>query len=144
FVRVNVLLSIRMREVVVAVNNRRPRSAAWILIEWLAAGASQRDDALEPVLPDALQVLRESRVTVDAVVRPPHRPIEDEAGDRVRMRYRKRHRGRAAHARAEYVRRRDSQVSEQPFALRHVTFPGDRLDATARLAALASIEHDAG
>jgi hypothetical protein len=49
----------------------------------------------------------------------------------------------AAHAAAPEMRACNVQMLEQPFALRDVMPPGDRLDPSARLAAFASVEQDA-
>jgi hypothetical protein len=50
----------------------------------------------------------------------------------------------AAHAAAHEMRACNVQMLEQPFALRDVMPPGDRLDPPARLAAFAPVEQDAG
>jgi hypothetical protein len=45
---------------------------------------------------------------------------------------------------AHEMRARNAQMLEQPFALRDVMPPSDRLDPPARLAAFAPVEQDAG
>ena len=50
----------------------------------------------------------------------------------------------SAHAAAHDVRALDAEMIEQAFALRDVMRPGHALDAAARLAAFAAVEHDAG
>ena len=50
----------------------------------------------------------------------------------------------AAHAAAHEMRALDAEMVEQALALRHVVRPGHALDAAARLAAFAAVEHDAG
>ena len=55
----------------------------------------------------------------------------------------RRHRA-AAHAAAHDVRALMPEMIEQSLALRDVMRPGHALDASARLAAFAAVEHDAG
>ena len=49
-----------------------------------------------------------------------------------------------AHAAAHQMRPFDFQMLEESAAVRDIMCPGDALNASTRLAALAAIEHDAG
>src|SRR5215208_7231008 len=89
-------------------------------------------------------MLRDALVAVNAVVRAPDRPVEDETPRPLRMRDAERHRRRTPHARTHDVRAIDAQMIEQPLRLRDVVRPRDVLDTSAGLAALAPVVDDAG
>src|SRR5438046_1400847 len=59
------------------------------------------------------------------------------------MRYGEGHHAGATHAAAHDVRAFDAQVLEQQLSVPRVMRPGDELEASGRLAALAPVEHDA-
>ena len=122
---------------------RCPRSAARIGVERLAFLAHMSDHAVEAGAARESEMLREALVRLHAVLRAADRPPQEHAHRRLRMRHRECHHARAAHAAAHHVRALDAQVLEQELSVPRVMRPGDELDASRRLAALAPVEHDA-
>src|SRR5260370_34147563 len=71
-------------------------------------------------------------------------PVQDHTRHRFGMGDGARNNRRAAHAAAHEMRARNLQMLEQPFALRDVMPPSDRLDPPPRFAAFSPVEQDAG
>ncbi len=139
----DVLPRVRRSELRIVSQDGHPRSAARILSKRLRAALRQHHHLLEAMLFDVRQMLGESRVAVDSILRAADRPPQHEAPRRLRVRNTKRDRGRAPHAAAQDVRAVDAEMLEQSISLLHVMRPRDPLDPAAGLTRFTSIEDDA-
>ncbi|HEV3161547.1 MAG TPA: hypothetical protein VGZ89_16420 [Xanthobacteraceae bacterium] len=127
----------------VALDHRGPWAAAWIGAERLTLRANERDHLVEAVLAHEGDMVGKTLMARDAVFGAADRPIQHQTRHHVRVGHRKSGDRRAAHAAADEMRARNRQVLQEPFALRHVMRPADRLDAAAGLAAFAAVKKDA-
>src|SRR5262245_17460469 len=134
---------VRVRERGIAAYDRDPWPATRILAERFRAASRQRDDLRQTVLLHVREMLREAQVTGDPVLRTAHRPPEQEAARRLRVRDAEGDRRGASHAATHDMRAIDIQMTEQSVSLPHVVGPRDALDAAARRAGLAAVEDDA-
>src|SRR5207237_494460 len=139
----HVLLRKSLGKRTVSADRRCPWTAAGVGIERFTLLLHMRHDAGEPGAFDEFQMVGEALVRLDAVLRAADRPPEQHAERRRRMRDGEGHDARDAHAAAHDMRALDAQVLEQQLSLPRVMRPGDELDASGRLAALAPVEHDA-
>src|SRR5207237_1589758 len=133
----DILLPVFSGETAVVFDDRSPWAAPGIGAERLALFAHQIENRFETVLLDVGKMLCKPLMAADAILGAANRPEQDHAQHHPRMHHRESGDRSAAHAAAHDVSALDLEMIEQSFPLCHVMRPGDPLDATAGLPALA-------